>query len=93
MTHKQELQRRCDLAQEIKLPINEFVGRKLRELRLKKGWSMEKLSLESTDDNGYAISKQSIEHWENGKNSPLVSKLDRTCQALGITIADFFLKK
>ena len=94
MRKKKELLRIKNLS----LPINSFTGNKIKELRMKKGWTMEKLAIESMeeypDSNGKTrfipMSKATIEAYENCKTSPTIKRLECICTALGTTLAKFF---
>lgn len=76
--------------------FNQKAGNALRSLRIKKGFTLKKLSLETMrveEINGKKkfeiISEQTINQWENGVNSISLEKLDRLCVALGTNIAEF----
>ncbi len=60
------------------------LGRRIVELRLKKGWSQRDLAYECGKE------PQSIERVENGKSNPTAFYLKEVADALGVTVADFF---
>lgn len=60
------------------------LGKRIVELRLKKGWSQRDLAFECGKE------PQSIERVENGKSNPTAFYLKELADALGITVADFF---
>ena len=60
------------------------LGKRIVELRLKKGWSQRDLAYECGKE------PQSIERVENGKSNPTAFYLKELADALGITVADFF---
>ena len=62
------------------------ISTRLRELREKRKWSVNRLERESE------ISRQVLSGWEKGVNQEFIEKLDKVCKALGITLADFFLE-
>jgi len=62
----------------------QLVGKKLREIRVQKGYSLRNLS----DRSGLNINTLSL--IENGKTSPSVSTLQQLAVALGISISVFF---
>ncbi len=57
-------------------------GMRLKYLREQKGWSQEKLSLES------GINKNYISDLENGRRNPTLVIMDRLSIALGITLSE-----
>ncbi len=60
------------------------VGKRLREIRLEKGWTIRKLAKES----GLAVNTLSL--IENQKSSPSVSTLEQIAMALQIPVSSFF---
>lgn len=60
------------------------LGKRIVELRLKKGWSQRDLAYECGKE------PQSIERVENGKSNPTAFYLKELADALGVTVADFF---
>ena len=60
------------------------LGKRIIELRLKKGWSQRDLAFECGKE------PQSIERVENGKSNPTAFYLKELADALGVTVADFF---
>lgn len=65
-------------------PAEIIVGRKLRELRTKRGYSLRALA----EISGLNVNTLSLV--ENGKSSPSVSTLQQLSTALGVPIATFF---
>lgn len=65
-------------------PAEILVGRRLRDLRIKRGFSLRALA----DRSGLNINTLSLV--ENGKSSPSVSTLQQLAQALEIPISSFF---
>lgn len=57
-------------------------GMRLKYLREKKGWSQERLSLESD------VNKNYISDLENGRRNPTLEVMDRLAIALGITLSE-----
>ncbi len=66
------------------IPAEFLVGRKLRELRNKKGYSLRALA----DQSGLNVNTLSL--IENGKSSPSVSTLQQLALTLGVSISTFF---
>jgi putative transcriptional regulator len=60
------------------------LGKRIVELRLKKGWSQRDLAFECGKE------PQSIERVENGKSNPTAYYLKEIADALGVSVADFF---
>ena len=60
------------------------IGEKLRAMRKQKGWTQEKLALESGFTQGY------ITHIETGKTRPLLDKLEVIADVLDVPIGYFF---
>jgi transcriptional regulator with XRE-family HTH domain len=69
---------------DINTPAEVLVGRKLRELRNRKGLSLRALA----DRSGLNVNTLSLV--ENGKSSPSVSTLQQLAFALEVPIASFF---
>ena len=67
-----------------KQPYLNKLGKRIVELRLKKGWSQRDLAYECGKE------PQSIERVENGKSNPTAYYLKELADALGVTVADFF---
>ncbi|MBA4240060.1 MAG: XRE family transcriptional regulator [Sphingobacteriaceae bacterium] len=67
-----------------KQPYLNKLGKRIVELRLKKGWSQRDLAYECGKE------PQSIERVENGKSNPTAFYLKELADALGVTVADFF---
>ena len=65
-------------------PAEILVGRRIRDLRTRQGFSLRALSERS----GLNINTLSL--IENGKSSPSVSTLQQLAQALGVSISSFF---
>lgn len=65
------------------------VVKKINTLRLERGWSIYKLSMET------GLTQQAIHAWYNPKKKviPSISTLEIVCEAFGISIADFFTEK
>ena len=63
-----------------------IVGRKLKELRLAKGYSQLTLNLKMK----VAIGGQSLSQYENGSHLPTLAKFKKVCDALDITMEEFF---
>ena len=66
------------------MDVKSKVGLRLRELRLEKGLTQEKLSFESDIDKTY------ISEVENGKRNLSVINLEKLTGALDISLKDFF---
>lgn len=71
------------------LPISEIsaeilVGRRLRDLRTKRGYSLRALADRSS------LNVNTLSLVENGKSSPSVSTLQQLAQALGVPLSAFF---
>lgn len=62
------------------------IGAKIRQLRKAKGWSLEKMALESD------MNATFLGHVERGLRCPTVYTLQRICDGLGITLAELFLE-
>ena len=60
------------------------IVKKIDDLRVKKGWSFYKLSQES------GLSQQTFSKWMEGNTIPSITALEQVCNALEITLADFF---
>lgn len=60
------------------------VGKKIKELRKQKKWSQEKLAAEA------GISQSALSAIERGIKQPTVETLNHICNALNITLVDFF---
>lgn len=58
---------------------------RIAELREKRGWTIWKLSEESSVD------QTTISAWYKKGRSPSVSSLEKICEAFGITMSQFFL--
>ena len=61
-----------------------FVGKRISSLRLAKGISARKLSLELGQSENY------INHIENGQGNPSLEVLEYICDYFEISMADFF---
>jgi len=61
------------------------VGMKVRQLRQERGWSLEKLALESN------MNATFLGHVERGLRCPTVYTLQRICDGLGISLSELFL--
>ena len=66
--------------------IDIMVGRKLRDIRLNKKITLQKLS----EETGLSVSYLSL--MERGLNSPTIANLQKVCNILGITLADLLTK-
>lgn len=64
--------------------ITEQVGMRIRELRTRKGFSQEKLALESEIDRTY------LAGIENGRRNPTLKSLEKILRTLEISFEDFF---
>ena len=64
--------------------INDFFGLRVREARKAKGWSIERLSLESN------VNKNYISDLERGKRNPTLLIVDTLCNALDIPVHIMF---
>ena len=64
------------------MDIETAFGTVIRTLRYGKGWSQEKLAVESKVDRNY------ISLIELGRNSPSIKTIFRLCGALGISVAE-----
>jgi len=60
------------------------VGKRIKALRLRKGLSQRQLALDANKD------PQSLERVENGKTCPTIFYLKELCEALNVSLADFF---
>ncbi|WP_425058544.1 hypothetical protein SCACP_32020 [Sporomusa carbonis] len=60
------------------------VGKRIIELRQRKEWSQYKLYKEA------GIGQTTLSEIESGKKAPTVTTLAKICQALEISLADFF---
>jgi len=58
------------------------LGNRIRQKRLQKGYSQEKLALMSDLDRTY------LPGIENGKRNISITVLEKICEALGLTISD-----
>ena len=65
------------------IPMNFDISARIKELRIEKGLSTNKLS------NMAGLSQSYVRKLEKGENKPTVESLDLLCQALGITFEDF----
>ncbi len=68
----------------IKMKENFSCGNRIRELRLKRGLSQERLALNADITPAY------LGLLERGKKNPTVLTIERLCQAMGISLSDFF---
>lgn len=64
--------------------ITEQVGMRIRELRIRKGFSQEKLALEAEIDRTY------LAGIENGRRNPTLKSLEKILRTLEISFEDFF---
>ena len=62
------------------------IGKLLKEYRAQRGLSQKKLSHHT------GISQSFISSIESNKQSPTITTLERICEVLGLTIAEFFSK-
>ena len=62
------------------------IGKRLKKYRSQMGLSQKKLSTHT------GISQSFISSIESNKQSPTINTLERICEVLGITIAEFFSK-
>lgn len=60
------------------------VGNRIRDLRIKKGWTQNRLANEA------GVSPTYIYQLENGQKSPTVEYLNHVCFGLGVTLKEFF---
>ena len=60
------------------------VLKKINKLRLEKGWSVYRLSVES------GVPQSTITNMFNRETLPSIATLESLCGALGITMSDFF---
>ena len=60
------------------------VLKKINKLRLEKGWSVYRLSVES------GVPQSTITNMFNRETLPSIATLESLCEALGITMSDFF---
>lgn len=60
------------------------VSKRLQELMDKYGFSQYRLCKES------GLNQSSISRYLSGQNSPTAEQLDRICNAIGITLSEFF---
>ena len=63
------------------------IGKKIKLLRLQKGWTQYNLAMES------GLSPTYISDLEKCEKCPTVETLDNICFALGITLGEFFNEK
>lgn len=56
------------------------IGKKIRSLRLDKGWTQKKLAIESV------VSENAIKQYENGKRQPKTEYLEKIADALGVSV-------
>lgn len=68
----------------IALENNFSCGNRIRELRLERGLSQERLALNADITPAY------LGLLERGKKNPTVLTVERLCQAMGISLSDFF---
>ena len=64
------------------IPMNFDISARIKELRIEKGLSTNKLS------NMAGLSQSYVRKLEKGENKPTVESLDLLCQALGINYKD-----
>ena len=64
--------------------LKKKVGKRIIELRSKKGWSQSDLARECNKD------RQAIEKIENGKVNPTIFTLSEICNVLKVSLAEFF---
>ena len=71
-----------------RLGIVEVVKR-IEELRILKGWSIYRLSMET------GLTQQAIHAWynPNKKTVPSIATLETICESFGISMAEFFTEK
>lgn len=62
------------------------IGRQIREFRIMKGYTVNKLA------NLAGISQSYLRDLELGKKNPTVETLSYICEALSISLADFFIE-
>lgn len=62
------------------MTINEFFGRRIKEARRLRGWTIERLAFES------GVNKNYISDLERGKRNPTLKVADALSQALRIPI-------
>jgi transcriptional regulator with XRE-family HTH domain len=67
-----------------KLEFQNKVGERIKVLRTERGLSQRQLAIEAHKD------PQSLERVENGKTIPGTYYLKQVCDALGITLEEFF---
>jgi len=60
------------------------IGQRIRSFRKEKGWSQEKLALESALDRTY------VNSLENGKRNISINNMEKIATALHVTLAEFF---
>jgi transcriptional regulator with XRE-family HTH domain len=63
--------------------LNKF-GKRVRELRLEKGWSQEVFALECELDRTY------ISGLEKGRRNVSLKNVEKICKALGVSLNEFF---
>ncbi len=66
------------------MDINRTIGRRVRDLRDAKGWSLDTLSDKST------VSRSNISLIERGQSSPTATVLEKLATALDVTLASLF---
>jgi len=60
------------------------VTQRIDQLRHERGWTVYKLAQEAD------LNEQTIRNWFSNKTYPLIPAIKKICDALGITMADFF---
>ena len=63
------------------------VLKKINRLRLEKGWSVYRLSVES------GLPQSTITNMFNRETLPSISTLESICSALGVTLSEFFYEE
>lgn len=67
-------------------PVDVFAGKRVRELRLDKGWTLQYLAKET------GVRFQQIQKYQSAQNRISASRLYLICEALDTTILEFFSK-
>jgi len=67
-----------------KIQFQSSIGARIKEIRLVRNYSQRQLALKANKD------PQSLERVENGKSCPTIFYLAEICEALEISLHDFF---
>ena len=67
-----------------KLDYQKQIGERIKTLRVERGFTQRQLAIEANKD------PQSLERVENGKTNPSIYYLKEVCEALNISMEEFF---